>query len=48
LFAEDLDAFASWLHGRGYSCHSARGHVFRLKQTLARIDGGSSPLSTTV
>jgi site-specific recombinase XerD len=47
LFAEDLDAFASWLHERGYSCHSARGHVFRLKQTLARIDGVSSGATFT-
>jgi integrase/recombinase XerD len=42
LSVEDLDAFASWLHARGYSRHSARGHVFRLRQTLDRI-GGASP-----
>lgn len=40
-FAQDLEAFACWLHARGYSRHSARGHVFRLKQTLGRIAGFS-------
>ena len=44
-FVEDLDAFAGWLHARGYSRHSARGHVFRLKETLGRI-AGLSPGAT--
>lgn len=39
LFAEDLDAFAGWLHERGYSRHSARGHVYRLRQRLDRSKG---------
>lgn len=38
-FVEDLDAFAGWLQARGYSRHSARGHVFRLKETLGRMAG---------
>lgn len=38
-FVEDLDAFASWLHARGYSRDSACGHVFRVKQALDRSAG---------
>jgi integrase/recombinase XerD len=44
-FVEDLDAFAGWLYARGYSQHSARGHVFRLKETFSRM-AGLSPGST--
>lgn len=44
-FVDDLDAFAGWLRARGYSRHSARGHVFRLKETLGRM-AGLSPGAT--
>jgi integrase/recombinase XerD len=46
-FVQDLDAFADWLDARGYSRHSARGHVFRLKESLARAEGLSAGTTFT-
>ena len=46
-FVQDLDAFADWLDARGYSRHSARGHVFRLKESLARAEGLSAGATFT-
>jgi integrase/recombinase XerD len=46
-FVQDLDAFADWLDARGYSRHSARGHVFRLKECLARAEGLSAGATFT-
>jgi integrase/recombinase XerD len=37
-FAVELEAFACWLTGQGHLRHPARGHLYRTKQALDRLN----------
>jgi integrase/recombinase XerD len=36
-FAQDLEDFGAWLEATGYSRQCARGHLFRLRDSLERF-----------